>query len=210
MLYGGLYGYGSSQFSHHWYGLLVQWIPFVYAAELAELADFDQTLPWGQVADGILTSGLWQVYDQPAFAGYMPDAFSLDSWTPSGHAFPPGMQLGNLLRIHYGRTWQPQTVIVRDQNVRCHITSAKRVTDVKLDAGKLSFSINDPTWPEARAIIAGINEHAEVLADGKALPKVDDLESKDECWSVGPLATVLLKVKSGEKARQIVVRTNKQ
>ncbi len=206
MLYGGLYGFGSSQFSHHWNGIAVQWIPLVYARELADLAEFDQSLPWQRVARGIMTSALWQTYDQPPHAGFLPDAFSFDSWTPSGHAFPPGMMLEALLRIQYGRGWQPQTVIARDGKVRCHVTSAKRATDAKLDSGKLSFALHDPTWPQVRAIIAGVNKPAEILADGKPLPKVEDLESKDECWSVGPPSLVLVKVKSGDKPRRIEVR----
>jgi hypothetical protein len=171
MLYAGLYGYGSSQFSHHWNGIAVQWISLVYARELAGLAEFDQTLPWERVAHGILTSALWQTYDQPPHAGFLPDAFSLDSWTPRGHAFPPGMMLEALLRIRYGRGWQPETVIARDGKVRCHITTAKRPTDAKFDSGKLSFALRDPTWPQVRAIIAGWNNPTEVLADGQPRPR---------------------------------------
>jgi hypothetical protein len=134
----------------------------------------------------------------------------LDSWTPSGHAFPPGMMLEALLRIRYGRQWQPQTVIVRNGKARCHVTSVKRVTDTELDLGKLSFALNDPTWPQVRAIVAGADKTVEVLVDGQRLPKADDLESQDECWSVGPLSLVLVKVKSGNQPRRIEFRTNQQ
>jgi len=210
MLYGGLYGYGSSQFSHHWYGITVQWIPLVYARELADLAEFDQSLPWERVAHGILTSALWQTYDQPLHAGYLPDAFSFDSWTPSGHAFPPGMMLEALLRIQYGRSWQPQTVILRKKGRRCHVTSTKRVTEATLDSEKLFFSLNDPAWSQVRTIIAGLGTPVEVLADGQPLPNVDDLEAKEECWSVGSQSLVLVKVKPGNKPRRIEVRINQQ
>ena len=210
MLYGGLYGYGSSQFSHHWNGITVQWIPLVYARELADLAEFDQSFPWERVARGILTSAHWQTYDQPPHAGFLPDAFSLDSWTPSGHAFPPGMMLEALLRFQFGRVWQPQSVIVCDHNARCHITSAQRVTDAKLDSSGVSFSVAEPVWPQVRAIVAGLNKPAAVVADGQPLAKVNDLESKDECWSGGPLSLILIKVKSGDKLRRIEVRTNQR
>ena len=206
MLYGGLYGYGSTQFSHHWYGIIVHWIPLVYARDLVELARYDHTLPWERVADGILTSGLWQAYDQPPYAGFLPDAFSLDSWTPSGPAFSPGTILENLLKIQYAREWGPQSVIVRDGERRCHVTSAARVEQAKLASGNLSFSLNDPAWPQARAIVAGLGTPAAVLADGQPLPKVDELESKEEAWSSGPLSLLLVKVKSGDHARHIELR----
>lgn len=51
---------------------------------------------------------------------------------------------------------------------------------------------------------------AEVLVDGQPMPRVDDLESKDEDWSVGPLSLVLVRVKSGDKPRKIELRTSQQ
>jgi hypothetical protein len=76
MLYGSLYGYGSSQFMHHWYGLLVQWIGLAYAREAALLAAYDQTLPWDKLARGLISSGAWQTFDRTPFTGYFPDVFS--------------------------------------------------------------------------------------------------------------------------------------
>jgi hypothetical protein len=208
MLYGGLYGYGSSQYSHHWFGILVHWIPLVYARDITELAKYDNTLQWRRIADGILTSALWQTYDQPPYAGFLPDAFSLDSWTPSGPAFSPGLLLQTLMPVHYGVECDPQTVIVRDGATRCHVTSSVKPQDVKLAGGSLTFAVNDPDWPFTRVIVAGIGGGVEVLADGKPIPKVEELESKDECWSAGPASTMLIKMKSGEKPRQIECRMN--
>lgn len=199
MLYGGLYGYGSSQFSHHWYGIIVHWIPLVYARDLADLADYDTTLPWKRVADGILTSAIWQTADKAPYAGFLPDAFSLDTWVPSGPWFSPGLLLQTLLPVHYGIKCDPQTAIVRDRAARCHVTSSVMPQDVKLSSGKLTFAVNDPNWPSTRAIVAGFKGKPQVLADGVALPEVKDLESVEEGWSGGPVSTILIKFKSREK-----------
>jgi hypothetical protein len=206
MLYGGLYGYGSSQYSHHWFGLLVHWIPLVYARDLVDLAKYDNTLPWKRVADGILTSALWQTADKDPYTGFLPDAFSLDSWVPSGPWFSPGLILQTLMPVHYGIDPDPQTVIVRDGAVRCHITGTRLVQDAKLSGGALTFAANDPNWPFTRLVVAGLRGKIEVTADGVVLPKVDDVESKDECWSNGPVGTVLIRVKSGDRPRKIEVR----
>lgn len=205
MLYGGLYGYGSSQYTHHWNGILVHWIPLVYARDLAELARYDRSLPWERIVHGILTSALWQTFDQPPYAGYLPDAFSLDTWVPSGPAFSPGLILQALMPIVYGRHADPRTVIVREGSLRCHVTSSVQPQDVCLNSGSLSFTVRDETWPSTRVIVAGIKQAVGVIADGKPLPKVKDLESAEECWSDGPASTILIRVGSGSAPRKLRV-----
>lgn len=203
MLYGGLFGYGSSQYTHHWNGILVHWIPLVYALDLAELARYDRSLPWERVAHGILSSALWQAFDRPPYTGYLPDAFSLDTWVPSGPAFSPGLILQALMPIVYGRHVDPVTVIVRSDALRCHVTSSTEPRDVSISSNSLSFAVRDPSWPSTRVIVAGVKRAVRVLADDRPLPKVSDLESTGECWSDGPAATILVKVGSGSAPRRI-------
>jgi len=206
MLYGGLYGYGSSQFSHHWFGILVQWIALVYADDLMALADYDESLPWRRIADGIVTSAMWLTYDQPPFAGHLPDAFNLDLWTPSGPAIGPHDMLQAILRQYHGWDWRPRTVVVRAEDQRCHVTSTFLPSNAEFTKGNLSFTLNDPQWPHVRAIIAGIGENPQITVDGQPLQRADDLESAEECWSPGPAGLTLLKVRQTTSPRQVAVR----
>ena len=210
MLYGGLYGYGSSQFSHHWFGILVHWIPLVYARDLAVLADCDNTLPWRRIIDGILASAMWQTYDVEPYAGYLPDAFSLDSWQPSGPAFSPHLLLDYYLPCALARTREPQTVIAREGSARCHVTSARMPRDVCLRGGVLSFTLEDPNWDRCRAIVAGMPANAIVAVDGKPLPQTEDLEKLNEGWSRGQLDLTLVKVRCTDRARVVEMRPGRR
>lgn len=206
MLYGGLYGYGSSQYSHHWFGLLVQWIPLVYARDIAELAEYDQSLAWKRLADGVLASAAAQMFDQPPFTGFLPDAFSVDTWMPSGPAISPSTMLQAVMQHCFGRGFQPCTAIVRDGDRRCHITTVHPAGAVRLAGSNLTFTLNDPLWPHSRAIVAGVSSQPNVTVDDKPLPRLDDIESQDEGWTVGKLGLTLLKVKQGPSPRRVEIR----
>jgi hypothetical protein len=123
MLYGSLYGYGSSQFVASWCGVLVDWIALVYGHELMALAQYDQSLPWTQIAEGMLGSVLWAAYDQLPYAGYYPDGFNLVTWTPSGPGIFPSDILSGVLSVHYGIDEDPQTVAIGEQTDRYYLTS---------------------------------------------------------------------------------------
>jgi hypothetical protein len=207
MLYGALYGYGSSQFDHHWYGLLVHWIGLVYARNLMALAKYDQTLPWKHIVDGILASALWLTYDQPPYTGYYPDAFNLDRWMPSGPAIGPGAILEALLTSHYGVSLDLQSAILRDGQARYHLTSAANIGEPAVTGSAISFTLDDSAWTHCRAILAGVRREARtrVDVDDTPLPRADDLEAKDECWSQAEEGQTLIKIRQLDHPRRIRV-----
>lgn len=205
MLYGALYGYGSSQFSHHWYGLLVQWIGLVYAKDLHALAEYDQTLAWKQIADGILASALWLTYDQPPYSGYYPDAFNLVQWAPSGPAIAPGAMLEALLIGHYGVSLDPRTVILREGAVRYHLTTVAAIDNTKLNGRAVSFTVDDPCWSHSRIVLAGMRGELVITVDGHPLPKAEHLEQADENWSQAERGELLVKVKQTGHPRRIEI-----
>ncbi len=64
----------------NWMGLPVQWCGMVYADALYRLADFDNSGPWKQLADGITLSGIQQNEPDNGNAdlrGLLPDSFNL-------------------------------------------------------------------------------------------------------------------------------------
>jgi len=207
MLYGALYGYGSSQFLHHWYGLLVPWIGLTYARDLDALAEVDRSLPWRRIVEGILASALWQTYDQPPFTGYLPDAFSLETWVPSGPAISPRLLLDTLLACVYGQNGGTDTVVLREGTTRCHLTSAATIGEPEWGDGVIRFTLDDPDWNHCRAVLAGLAEPWLLTADGQPLPQVKDLEEQEEGWSLGPGQLILLKVRQQEHPRRIEARS---
>ncbi len=63
----------------NWIGLPVQWCGIVYAYGLLLLADYDETLDWRKVAEGILVCGEQMQYPDGPSEGCLPDVFRLSS-----------------------------------------------------------------------------------------------------------------------------------
>ncbi len=202
MLYGALYGYGSSQYMFPWYGVLVQWIGFEYAEDLARLAKYDTSFPWKTVSDGLISSAMWQAFDKKPYAGYFPDAFSTERWMPSGPAFSPAALMETMFLTNFDvADWD--TTIVRNENARFHITSSKCAGDAAISGGMLRFTLDDPACTHVRAVVTDLPPTAQITVDGQALPQVEDLESVEEGWQRNPYGLALLKVCQKEKPRAI-------
>jgi len=202
MLYAALYGYGSSQFKHHWYGLPVQWIGLVYADDIFELARYDQSLDWKKMADGLCNSCLWMTYDRKPYTGYYPDGFSLITWMPSGPSISPCDLLRAWLHCKHG-VGNECTVILRNGEDRYHVTSMAAIADGQADKECISFTLCDPGWNHCRAIVTDLPENPKVSVDGLLLPQVEDLEKCPEGWIRLPNDLVIIKVKQDTAPRAI-------
>jgi hypothetical protein len=218
MPYASLYGYGTSHYTHPWLRLPVQWIGLVYAEDLMDLRKVDRAHDWERAAAGIVTSCLWQCFDKGTYAGFYPDGFSLETWVPSGPAIGPRSLLHSLAVCRYGVTLKPETVILRGEGWRYHVTSAATIGDASQtgDGAGIRFTLNSPGWSASRAIVAGFAGGApqaadsmkceiRVTADGTPLESSADLEALDECWSAGPAGVVLVKISQKNAPRLVAV-----
>jgi hypothetical protein len=75
MLYGSVPVFGTTHFTHPWFGVPVQWNGLVYAYYLRKLAPLDRTFPWTRIADGITASAVHQQYADGPSKGCYPDGF---------------------------------------------------------------------------------------------------------------------------------------
>jgi len=73
MLYASIPVFGTTQFTHPWFGTPVQWNGLVYAYFLRKLAPHDRSFDWLRVADGITASAVIQQYDEGPSKGCYPD-----------------------------------------------------------------------------------------------------------------------------------------
>lgn len=169
MLYGALYGYGSSQYMHHWYGLLVHWIGLKYAEDVVALAPYEPAFDWPRLARGLVTSGIWQTFDVAPFAGYFPDAFSVERWVPSGPAFSPAALLDTILRVQWGVA-DTETVIVEGDGQRFHVTGSRKAMKASYADGSLRFEVDDEACRTLQVVISGVPEGTPVRVDGAEAP----------------------------------------
>jgi hypothetical protein len=204
MLYGSLYGYGSSQFMHHWYGLLVQWIGLVYAQDITVLAEHDSSLPWKRVAEGIVTSCLWQASDVRPQAGYWPDAFNLETWVPSGPWISPEALLEAVLPCLFGKRLAAQTLVLHDGPRRCHITSSALIGAASFSGKVVRFTLSKPGWQACRAVVAPFRQPT-ITVDGAAFVRTDNLEKTEEGWTIFPKQSLLIKVRQTNRPRMIEI-----
>jgi hypothetical protein len=61
----------------NWIGLPVQWCGYDYAYALNLFTPYDKTLPWRQLAEGILIAAEQMQYPDGPYAGCVPDSFDL-------------------------------------------------------------------------------------------------------------------------------------
>ncbi len=100
MMYATTPVYGATHCrAPNWIGLPVQWCGTVYAYALLLLADYDQTLDWRKVADGITISGEQQQYPDGPSIGCLPDVFALPAQQRRPADINPGALVSLRLRL---------------------------------------------------------------------------------------------------------------
>jgi hypothetical protein len=75
MRYASIPVFGTTQFTHPWFGVPVQWNGLVFAYFLRKLAPHDRSVDWLRVAEGITASAIQQQYADGPSKGCYPDGF---------------------------------------------------------------------------------------------------------------------------------------
>ena len=75
MRYASIPVFGTTQYTHPWFGVPVQWNGLVYAYYLRKLAPLDRSFDWLRVADGITASAVHQQYADGPSKGCYPDGY---------------------------------------------------------------------------------------------------------------------------------------
>ena len=90
MRYATIAVYGASWGnSHNWMGRPVQWCGLQYADAMVTFAQYDTTLDWRKVAEGILLAGEQMQYTKGETIGLLPDSWLLETQTPQGPDINP-------------------------------------------------------------------------------------------------------------------------
>ena len=90
---------GSTFYTHSWLGLPVVWCGLVYGYALQDLAEFDDSFPWRQVAQGIVNSAMWQQYTDGLSKGCYPDSWNMVDNRPNPADINPENILVNEFRL---------------------------------------------------------------------------------------------------------------
>ncbi|MDI6828525.1 MAG: hypothetical protein QME62_08595, partial [Armatimonadota bacterium] len=187
MRYGTIPVFGATWFDGMpWFGNCVQWCGMVYAYSLARLSDFDQTLPWENIAKGIFFCGAQQqeyaTAKYPNEAGMYPDAFSVVTGEEAYHwNLNPGLIALGMVRIA-GMDCMPYTFTCKgpkDSRIAVTVPAQKGVFGYGEDflRGKFNFASRNTIH-----IVLGGTFPDSITINMTGIEKVKDVDTVEQGW----------------------------
>ncbi|WP_214628086.1 hypothetical protein [Paenibacillus agaridevorans] len=191
--------YGSSLYTNPWFGTPVWWTGLAYSYELLELSRYDQTLPWRDIAEGILASAEMTQSSEvngQSRGGY-PDNWNLMKNASSAHVMiNPEALLKNvfLQQAIDGLAPEPDfstTVISNCQGngqsscVKTRIASLANIQSqgpgnpVKL----VKFNLTYPSGETTYTLVSEREKPSKIKVNGTTLNEVADINSAATGWS---------------------------
>jgi hypothetical protein len=151
----------------NWIGLPVQWCGLVYSDALYRLLRHDPTGPWKQIADGVTTSGIQQIWPRSNndFQGLLPDSYDIRSQTRNFPAINPGTLQANATHFLGGPEIYDFRVF-RKNSLIAHAPGT--ISDVKEQLGRISFTVKG-NWLEHpyNILLVGLQSAPLVRARGQ-------------------------------------------
>lgn len=162
--------YGASQNQWSWFGRPVQWNGLRYAGALLQLAEFDASHPWRQLAEGIVASALHQQAPDGPDKAMWPDSIGADKGDKSSWIFDPQLILEQVFTL-LGQDPHPRTVILPTPGGRIHVTSLGTVEGARMLRDGLRCTVRYPGKVQGSVLFAGVTPPEEVQLNGKAVPE---------------------------------------
>ena len=220
MRYGSVPVFGTTFYTHSWFGVPVQWNGLVYAYYLQKLAEYSGIFPWQQIAEGITISAMYQQWTDGELKGTYPDGFYGYCTEGRGPHINPEDIMVNLYALR-GLDPDISTAIVSIDDSRIHISSAAKVQDAILSSDEaegesLKFNLRYAQNEISYTLIRGFGKMGtetsfySITANGETLPEVENIQDiPTGCYSyrepdavylklLHPIETVNVEVKRGE------------
>jgi hypothetical protein len=169
--------FGTSFYTHSWFGVPVQWCGLVYAYYLQRLARKSQQKDWGKIAEAITISAAYQQWTDGDLKGTYPDGFYNYCTEGRGPHLNPENIMANLYAL---RDLDPDvsTAIIRRKNWRVHISSGAKIENKQwLQSGQLNYRLRYVQHETSYTIIVGLGFAPSVVkAANQELSLVDSLD----------------------------------
>ena len=216
--YAALPVFGTTFYTHSWFGVPVQWCGLVYAYEVQHLAacleEVEPGTPllrrfsaadWRRVAEGVTVSAMHQQFAEGELKGTYPDGF-YDHFTRRAAPYlNPEDIMANLLALH-GYDPDISSVILRLRGRRLHISSGARVSGVRIEDHALRFRLH--TFPQAESylLLTGLPQPSRITVDGRELARVEEVDSVAEGWQwEAAHGWAAVKIRPGPADRNVTV-----
>ena len=197
MRFGSIPVFGTTFYTHPWFGVPVQWNGLVYAYALQHLARHaskSQSQFWSKVAEGITISAMYQQWTEGELKGTYPDGFYGYCTEGRGPHINPEDIMVNLYTLR-GLDPDISTGIVRARENRIHVSSGARIDGLDYDdSDRLTFSLRYVQNETSYCIIAGYGSRfgetessakpspSAIRTGDRELPIVDNLSTTESGW----------------------------
>ena len=197
MRFGSIPVFGSSFYTHPWFGVPVQWNGLVYAYALQHLARHtseNQSQFWSKIAEGITVSAMHQQWTEGELKGTYPDGLYNYCTEGRGPHINPEDIMVNLYALR-GLDPDISTGILRSQENRVHVSSGARVDRVDCDdSNRLTFALRYVQNETSYSIITGYASWSgeteslvklgpsAIRTESGELPLVDTLSTTESGW----------------------------
>lgn len=160
--------FGTTFYTHPWFGVPVQWNGLVYAYAVRRLARHSE-YPWSRIAEGILISAMHQQWTEGELKGTYPDGLYEFCTVGRGPHINPEDIMVNLLALR-GHDPDISTAIVRGADGRrFHISSGARVESADVEGGTLHFELAGIPPHDALVFVGNLPSLKAVEVDGHRL-----------------------------------------
>ncbi|MBM3239503.1 hypothetical protein FJZ31_24685 [Candidatus Poribacteria bacterium] len=216
MKYASIPVFGTTFYTHSWFGVPVQWNGLVYAYYLQHLAEYSGIFPWRQIAEGITVSAMYQQWTEGEVKGTYPDGFYGYCTEGRGPHINPEDIMVNLYALR-GLDPDISTAIVPINDARIHISSGAKVQDATLSLEDAERTIGDASQPRSIETLKFNLQYAQneisytlirrfgklqtesnfysITANGETLPEIENLKDiPTGCYSYQEPDTIYLKL----------------
>lgn len=211
MRYGTIPVFGATWFDGQpWFGVCVQWCGLDYAYSLTKLAEYDKTLPWMKIAEGILNCGIQQqeytTKEYPEDAGMFPDAYSPIKGKEEYHwDLNPRLIAKLFLRV-VGSDGFPNTYVVTDRKGgKIFVTLPAMASAIQYAPEQLTLEFGGPLDATQYAVFAGIYEPDGVTVNGWGVPRQPSLVSPPDGFRYYPDGELTIVKFAGKASNKMVV-----
>ncbi|WP_347244113.1 hypothetical protein [Thermogutta sp.] len=188
--------FGATWYRGSWFGRPVQWNGLRYAYALLKLAEYDQSLPWKELATILIHSAIHQQDQEGENVALWPDNISAITGEKCPWVFAPRQIIGCITKL-IGRDEEPRSVYAGPEDQRFALTSLGRIDQVRWGGETLEFQIKFPPGEVGPVLIANIARPQEVAINGEPIHQSDQPHVEDgSAWCYDP-GSALLTVQVG-------------
>ena len=160
--------FGTTFYTHPWFGVPVQWNGLVYAYYIQRLARFSE-YPWAQVAEGITVSAMHQQWTEGDLKGTYPDGLYGQFLDGKGPHINPEDIMVNLLALRGHDPDISTGILTSPGGTRVHISSGARVSAIETRDDSLQFRLSGFPGHRSHVFIGNIPLVESVHIDGDEL-----------------------------------------